>query len=110
VRRTAALLILLSLVMACHLPEISKRAAIRAVSTFVLESAIDLQGRTVLTQSSARPALQTISRRAMTKSASPPPVRLCSKRVIASAASRVLVARCRTLPASDSASRPFPTS
>jgi hypothetical protein len=84
-------------VTACQLPESPKRVAVRALTTFVLESAIDLQGRTALTQSSVRPALQTI-----------PPARP-SARICAKALPRVkaLVARC---PLAISTARPSPTS
>jgi hypothetical protein len=76
-------------VTACRLPELSKRAASRAVLTFVLEFAIDLQGRTVLTQSSTRPVLQT------TRPKQPaPPARTCSRQKPAPPKTRVLVARC----------------
>ena len=114
VRRTAALLLLPSLVLACHLPENPKRAAIRAITTFVLESAIDLQGRTVLTQSSARPALQSTRVRASaTPANTAPKVRVCTRRVVA-APIPAFVARCRPMTASgsvsDSTARPFPTS
>ena len=83
-------------VMACQLPESPKRVAVRALTTFVLESAIDLQGRAALTQSSVRPALQTIL-------PSRPPKRV---RANALPQTRVMVARC-PLAAS---TRPSPTS
>lgn len=86
-------------VTACQLAENSKRAASRAVLTFVLESAIDLQGRTALTQSSARPVLQTVP-------AAAPAPKICRKRVIPPV-KRVLIARCSIAPATP---RPFPTS
>jgi len=87
VRRTAALFFILLAVTACQLPESPKRAALRALTTFVLESAVDLQGRTALTQSSVRPALQTAL------PARPPmaPKRLCTK---ALPRLREIVARC----------------
>jgi hypothetical protein len=83
-------------VTACQLPESPKRAVVRALTTFVLESAIDLQGRTALTQSSVRPALQTIPS-------------AYSSRAGAKALPRVkaLVARC---PLAISTARPSPTS
>jgi hypothetical protein len=84
-------------VTACQLPENSKRVASRAVSTFVLQSAIVLQGRTVLTQSSARPALQTV----VLPSSAP---KVCIKRI--TFAKRVFIARC---PLADPTKRPFPT-
>jgi hypothetical protein len=84
-------------VTACQLAENSKRVASRAVSTFVLQSAIDLQGRTVLTQSSARPVLQTTQA---------PAPKVCTKRVTAPA-KRVFIARCPITPAT---TRPFPSS
>ena len=86
-------------VTACQLPENARRAANRAVLTFVLESAIDLQGRTVLTQSSTRPVLQT------TKPA--PATKTCTRQKRIIAKTRVLIARC---PIADPTPRPFPTS
>jgi hypothetical protein len=87
-------------VTACQLPESPKRAVVRALTTFVLESAIDLQGRTALTQSSVRPALQTIpSARPAAHSA-----KVCTK---ALPRVKALVARC---PLAISTARPSPTS
>ena len=96
----AALLLMLLSVTACQLPENLERAASRAVSTFVLQSAIDLQGRTALTQSSVRPVPQT------TTHAPVPAPRVCTKRV-KTPAKRVFVARC---PIPAATTRPFPTS
>jgi hypothetical protein len=100
VRRTAALLLILLSVTACQLPEGSKRAASRAVLTFVLESAIDLQGRTVLTQSSSRPVLQSTP-------AKKPATTTCSRQKPVAPKTRVLIARC---PIANVTPRPFPTS
>jgi|GEM_PF-3249029 len=87
-------------VTACQLPEISVSAASRAVSTFVLESAIDLQGRTVLTQSSTRPVLQSTSQKK-------PATKTCSRQKPVAPKARVLVARC---PIPTVTPRPFPWS
>jgi hypothetical protein len=87
---------MLLLLTACRLPEFSKRAASRAVLTFVLESAIDLQGRTVLTQSSIRPVLQSTQA-----------TKTCTRQKPIALKPRVLIARC---PLPNPNPRPFPTS
>jgi hypothetical protein len=86
-------------VMACQLPENARRAASRAVLTFVLESAIDLQGRTVLTQSSSRPVLQSTPKA--------PAPKTCTRQKQLAPKARVLIARC---PIANATPRPFPTS
>jgi hypothetical protein len=89
-------------VTACQLPENARRAASRAVLTFVLESAIDLQGRTVLTQSSTRPVLQSTPAK--------PPVpatKTCSRQKPVAPKARVMIARC---PIPSVTPRPFPWS
>lgn len=89
-------------VTACQLPENARRAANRAVLTFVLESAIDLQGRTVLPQSSTRPVLQTTQAKRTA-----PATKTCTRQKPVAPKVRVMIARC---PIADPIPRPFPTS
>ncbi len=73
---------------ACRFPEHPKRAAMDAVTSFVLRSVFDLQSRVPLTQNSARPALRATCGRA------------AARRVVLVARlrdGRLVLSRCRTL-------------
>ena len=80
---TVALLLILSAAPACRLPEHPKRAAMDAVTSFVLRSVFDLQGRAPLTQNSVRPVRQATEHRMLL--------------VATYSDGRLVITRCRTL-------------